>query len=255
MTGKAKTPKKAAAPVAAPAVATAEQVLAFLKATPQFLLEHPDIIAGMQPPERELGEGIIDFQNYMVKHLQKDGKALEDRYAGLVEFCRHNMSIQAQVHNAALKLIRARTLEQLLEVLTLDLVSLFDVDVVRIAMESDTTKTYDGDYGEQASSGIVFVEPYTVDAALGRDKDVALIADCDAIQPAGFEHIFADCTSLIKSCALLRLELELVEKNVILAFGVRYKERFHAGQGIELLQFLAQIVGHQLDVYLDELAL
>lgn len=210
-------------------------------------------MATLTPPAREFGDAVLDFQQHMVKNLQKGGKELESKYAGLVDFCRDNMSVQAQVHHAALRLIRARTLEQLLEVLTLDLVSLFDVDVVRIAMESDTAKTYDGYYGEQATSGIVFIEPHTVDAALGKKKNVRLVDDTEASPPAGFEHIFADCTSLIQSCALLRLNLELVEKNVILAFGVRYKDRFHPGQGIELLNFLAQIVAHQLDVYLDEL--
>ncbi len=32
------------------------------------------------------------------------------------------------------------------------------------------------------------------------------------------------------------------------------RDRFHPGQGIELLNFLAQIVAHQLDRYLDDLS-
>lgn len=235
-----------------PAEITAEQVGAFLKANPSFLIENPTVLAALTPPERALGDSVVDFQSHMVKHLQKDSKALESKYAGLMDFCRDNMSVQAQVHHAALRLIRARTLEQLLEVLTLDLVSLFDVDVVRIAMESDTARWHDGYGGDQVSSGIVFVPPHTVEAALGA-KNVRLVEDTEANPPPGFAQVFSDCTALIQSCAFLRLNLELVEKNVILAFGVRYKDRFHPGQGIELLNFLAQIVAHQLDVYLDEL--
>ncbi len=246
-----KTTKRA---VSKPAEISAEQVRDYLKNHPDFLQENSELFLSVTPPERNLGEGVVDFQSFMVKRLQSGNKTLETKYDALVDFCRDNMSVQAQVHHAALRLIRTRTLEQLLEVLTLDLVSLFDVDVVRIAMESDTARAYEGYQGDQAS-GIVFIPPYTVDAALGKKKQVALIGDVHANPPAGYEQIFADCTSLIQSCALLRLELELVEKNVILAFGVRYKDRFHPGQGIELLNFLAQIVGHQLDVYLDELAL
>ncbi len=232
---------------------TADEVRDFLKRNPDFFKKNADIMAEMAPPERELGDGVIDFQHFMVKNLQKDSKGLQKRYDLLIDFCRENMSVQGQVHQAALRLIRTRGLEALLEVITLDLVSLFDVDVVRMAMESDVP--VDTSYGENNYSGFVFISPGTVDAAIGAGKNVLLVDDVPAKPFAGFEEIFADCEGLVSSCALLRLELETVGKNVVLAFGVRYKDRFHTGQGIELLHFLAQIVAFQLDAYLIDLAL
>ena len=232
---------------------TADQVREFLVKNPEFLKKNLDVVSDDTIPERDLGEGVVDFQHFMVKNLQKDSKALKDRYEVLVDFCRDNMSIQTQVHNAALRLIRARNLEQLLEAISQDLLNMFDVDVVRMAMESDTR--FDTSYGEQHYSGIIFVDPGTVEAALGPKKNVLLVGDCVANPTPGLEQIFADCEDLIASCALLRLELETVGKNVLLAFGVRYKERFHSGQGIELLHFLAQIVAYQMDMYLGEMAL
>ena len=225
----------------------------FLKAHPEFLRDNPDIVAGALPPERELGGGVIDFQHFMLKNLQAGSKDLQSKYDMLVEFCRENMSVQSQVHHAVLRLIGTRNIEQLLEVVALDLVNLFDVDVVRLAMESDII--YDTAYGEENFSGIVFIPPGMVDSALGKKKKVLLVADCDSARPAGFEEIFVECDDMIASCALLRLELQAVEKNIILAFGVRHKDRFHPGQGIELLGFLSQIVAHQLDRYLDDLSL
>jgi uncharacterized protein YigA (DUF484 family) len=230
---------------------SAEQVREFLKSHPDFLKTNPDILNATVPPERDLGEGVVDFQHYMVKNLQKDSQALRSRYDVLVDYCRENMSAQAQVHGAALKLMHTRNLEQLLEAITIDLVSLFDVDVVRMAMESEAM--FDTSYGEQNYSGFVFIPPGTVDAALGKKKNVLLIEDCTVKQPPGFDEIFSDCEAMIASCALLRLDLEMVGKNVVLAFGVRYKDRFHPGQGVELLHFLAQIVSHQLDMYLSDL--
>ena len=232
---------------------TADQVREFLTKNPDFLKKNMDVISQGAVPERDLGDGVVDFQNYMVKNLQKDTKALKNRYDVLVDFCRDNMSVQTQVHQAALRLIRTRNLEQLLEAITQDLLNLFDVDVVRMAMESDTQ--IDTSYGEQHYSGIIFIDPGIVDAALGHKKNVLLVADCAATPVAGIDQIFADCEDMIASCALLRLELETVGKNVLLAFGVRYKERFHAGQGIELLHFLAQIVAYQMDMYLGEMTL
>lgn len=237
-----------------PSVITADDVRAYLKKHPDFLNNNLDVVAEVTPPERKLENGIIDFQHYLVKNLQRGSQAIQSRYDVLIEFCRDNMSVQNQVHQAALSMIRARGLEQLLEVMTIDLVRLFDVDVVRLAMESEAAKLYEMNYAEQDFSGIVFVDPGTVDASIGRRKNVKLVEDCTQTPPAGFEQIFADCADLIESCALLRLELPQIERNVILAFGVRHPGRFHPGQGIELLNFLAQIVAHQLDIYLHELA-
>jgi len=231
---------------------TEEEVRAFLMAHPEFLRDNPELMAALTPPVRELGGGVIDFQHFMVKNLQAGSKDLQSKYDMLVDYCRENMSVQNQVHHAVLRLIRTRNIEQLLEVIALDLVSLFDVDVVRLAMESDVQ--FDTSYGEQNFSGIVFIEPGTIDAALGKKKPVLLIDDCDKKTPVGFEQIFSDCDTMIASCALLRLQMESIDKNIILAFGVRHKERFHSGQGIELLNFLAQIVAFQLDRYLDDLS-
>lgn len=231
---------------------TADQVRAFLKDHPDFLKKNADVLDGLSPPERELGDGILDFQQYMVKNLQKDTKDLKSKYEVLIDFCRDNMSVQSQVHQAALRLIKTKNLEQLLEAVTQDLLNLFDVDVVRLAMESDIL--FDTSYGDEVYSGIVFIEPGMIDAALGKKKNVRLVEDCAENPPAGFEQIFADCAGLIESCALLRLNLDMVEKNIILAFGVRHKGRFHPGQGIELLNFLAQIVANQLDLYLEDLS-
>jgi hypothetical protein len=226
---------------------TAEQVREYLQKHPDFLKKNADIMQHLTPPERDLGEGVLDFQHFMVKNLQKDSQSLKTRYDLLIDFCRENMSVQAQVHQAALRLIRTRGLEALLEVITLDLVSLFDVDVVRMAMESDVP--VDTSYGEQNYSGFVFIAPGTVDAALGANKNVLLVDDVAEKPFAGLEQIFSDCEDLV------RLELDTVGKNVVLAFGVRYKSRFHSGQGIELLHFLAQIVAMQLDAYLMDLSL
>ncbi|MCE2926657.1 MAG: DUF484 family protein [Rickettsiales bacterium] len=226
-------------------------IRAYLKAHPEFLKANPDIMHDIAPPTRDLGDGVIDFQQFMVKNLQSTSRDLQSKYDLLVEYCRDNLSSQQQVHEAALKLVRARNIEQLLEIIALDLVSLFNVDVVRLAMESDIQ--VDTSYGESDFSGIVFIAPGTCDAALGKGKRVKLVADCAKQAPAGFDEFFADCDTMIASCALLKLDLDSIDRQVMLAFGVRHKDRFHPGQGIELLNFLAQVVAYQLDRYLDEM--
>ena len=218
-----------------------------------YLESHPDLLHNISAPKRDLGEGVEDFQHYLLKNLQNNSKTLTQRYDALVDYCRDNLSAQAQVHNAVLKLIRARSIEQLLDLLTVDMLSVFDLDVVRIAMESDVP--FDTSYGEQNYSGIVFIDSGTVDALFGNQKNVLLFADAEVNPPIGFEQIFINCEQQVESCALLRLESEMVDKHIILALGVRHKDRYHTGQGTELLHFFAQAVALQLDKYLDDLTL
>lgn len=241
------TSKKAASTI------TAEQVKDYLRRNPDFLHDNPELVEVLKAPRSELGQGVVDMQHFMVGGLQKQLRTMRDKYDDIVDFCRDNLSTQSQVHNAIVGLVKTRDLEQLLQVLTVDLLSVFDLDVVRIAMETDHVEMYDNTYPDAHYSGISFIDTGTVDAALGADNDIMLVEDVDAEPIADFEEIFADCTALVKSCALLRLRLELVQKDVLLCLGVRHKGRFSPHQGVDLLNFLAQIVELRLDTCLMEI--
>lgn len=230
----------------------AKEVAEFLRSHPDFLKKNPELLSVIAPPARALGDGVVDFQQFQLKNLQANAQDLKGKYQALVDFCRDNLSVQSQVHDAVLRLIRAKSLEQLLEVVTLDLVSLFDVDVVRLAIESSSSEFYETHYSEENYSGIVFIDTGTAAATIGNKK--ALLVPEVAAQPIpGFEQIFADCAGMIQSFALLKLDMQLVDRTVMLAFGVRHAGRFQASQGLELLSFLAEIVAHQLDSYLSDM--
>jgi uncharacterized protein YigA (DUF484 family) len=241
------TSKKPNAPL------SADQVKTYLLRHPEFLHDHPELVEQMKAPASDLGSGVVDLQHFMVGGLQKQLRDMRGRYDDIIDFCRDNQSTQSQVHNAVVQLVKTRDLEQLLQVLTVDLVPLFDLDVVRIAMETDHAAMYDTSYPDAHYSGISFIDTGTVDAALGAENHALLADDTDAIHIAGFEDIFADCSALVKSCALLRLRLEMVQKDVLLCLGVRHKDRFHPHQGVDLLNFLAHIVELRLDSCLMEI--
>lgn len=229
---------------------TDDDVLAYLQAHPDFLARHPELLEVLTPPEAEDGN-IVDLQHYMARALQGQVRNLKDKFEGLVTSSRDNMSTLSQVHASVLRLIKARTLEQLLEVLTIDLTHLFNIDVVRLAMESPVAGQYDTYYSEENYSGIAFVEPGIILAALG-DEDHLLVEDARELVVPGFDQVFEDCSGLVRSYALLRLRLPRTKRDALLAFGERHTGRFHPGQGVELLTFLARIVEHRLDQSLED---
>ncbi len=235
----------------APPEMTQQGVIAFLQANPQFLAEHPELFEVLVPPEQQHGRGVIDFQYYAIDNLRRGMRRMKDRFQGLVVSARENLSVQQQVQRAVLSVIRARNLEELLEVLTTDLVRWFDVDVVRLALESDMAGIYDTYYNESNYSGICFVPPGTANAVL-LGESVRLIADTQGEPPIGFEMLFADCSSLVRSCALVHLNLETIGRPAVLAFGVRHADKFHPHQGGELLGFLGEVMSLVLDQCLSQ---
>jgi uncharacterized protein YigA (DUF484 family) len=224
---------------------TKKIVIDYLRSHPGFLMENPEILETLIPPAQNHGGGVVDFQFFALDNLRRGMGRMKERFQSLVTSARDNMSVQQQVHKAALSILKAETLEQLLDVLASDLVTWFDVDVVRLAMESEMAGLKDTYYSEGNYSGICFVPSGTTNAALLGEK-VRLIADTQAEPPIGFEMIFADCSSLVRSCALLRLEMPATARPALLAFGVRDSSHFTPGQGSELLGFLAAVMSNVL---------
>ncbi len=229
-----------------------EQVARYLRLHPDFFTRNAELFETMTPPELRHGGNVVDIQKHILENLQKSIKTLKSRYDGLITSSRDNMSTLHQVHEAALALMRARGLEEMLEVIAVDLPALFNVDSVRLGIESAAANFYKSKLASEDASGVSFLLPGSVDQALGGDEEVALIEDAEKTQPPEFDAIFADCASLVQSAALLRLLLPSSQRALVLAFGVRIKGYFYEGQGTELLSFLARIIEHRLDECLIE---
>lgn len=227
------------------------QVLAYLASHPEFLKKHPELLEVLTPPEQKMGRNVLDFQRFAMGSLQQNVQELKDKFNGLLGSARDNMSVQSQVHQAVLQILKARDLEQLLETLTIDLARFFDVDVVRIALESDIAELYEATYGEHSYSGLCFLPLDRVDLALGTGRQTLLISDTQNDPPYGYDEIFAECANLVQSCALLRIYLDKIDRLGILAFGVRDVGRFHSHQGVELLHFLSEVVALRLNQCLN----
>ena len=171
-----------------------EQVAEYLKLHPEFFEKHPELFEELGTPSVDHGGNVVDLRQHMVGKLQTGIKSLKSKYEGLLTSSRDNMSTLHQVHEAALALIRAPGLEQLLERIIIDLPALFGVDIVRLGIESEAGEFYESKFGEQNASGVAFFEQGLIDKVLGRDKSILLAADTTKQFINGFETIFADCS-------------------------------------------------------------
>ncbi len=216
-----------------------DQVLDYLRDHPEFLLENADALRNLDFPDRDLGDGVIDLQQALIGRLREKVVETEDVARVLIDNSRDNLSTTARIHECVLKLLDATSFEQLIEIATVDLAVLLDVDAVMLCIESN------GVFGVPIQA-LKLLPGNAVASALGGRQSVLLEQDISA-DPA----IFGSAATLIASQALVRLNISPDAPPALLAFGSRDRARFHDGQATELLQFLARVLEKLIRVWLD----
>ncbi len=212
---------------------TAAQVIDFLQQHPDFLNCHPEVFDNQSAPERELGAGVADFQSAMIRRLRADVAGNSDRQRELIDTSRANLTIQARVHECVLALLDARSFEKVIETVATDLTVLLGLDVVVLGIESDDETWSAGEAGQ----GLRIVPHGTVDAVFGETGDL-ILGSC----VEGQAEAFGEAADLVRSAALIRLEISPTTAPAFVAFGSRDPEKFHPGQATELIGFLAMVL-------------
>jgi len=219
----------------------ASQIIAYLRRHPSFLNDHPELLEILLPPSAQSGQSVIDMQRFMLERLQREVARLNGAHGELVAASRSNMTTQAQVHAAALALLEATTFEHLIHTVTADFAEMLDVDVVTLCVEAT------GGPPPRITTSNVYVLPQgTLDKLIGHGRDILLRGEC-APAPA----VYGPAAELVRSEALVRLRFNSHTPTGLLALGSRQQEKFHPGQGTELLQFLARALERSIRAWLD----
>jgi uncharacterized protein len=211
---------------------SAAEVVDYLRQHADFLARHPEALDGQRLPEKAATDGIVDLQQFMLERLRRDVTRLRTEQDELLANSRDNLSTQARVHEAVLALLSAKSLTELVEMVTTDLAVLLDVDVVTLCLERNSTLEL-----QSRIAGVQLVEPGLIDQVLGSGHDVILRDEVE-----GDPRLFGAGAGLVRSDALLRLNFDASAPAGLIAFGTRHPGYFDSGQGTELLGFLARIL-------------
>lgn len=220
----------------------ADEVAAYLRKHPDFLNERPELIAALTPPTEHRGEGVVDMQHFMLQRLRGEVKLLKSQQRALLATSRSNMASQSRVHAAVLAIVAAKSFEQLIQVVTTDLAIMLDVDVVTIGVESAAATVQP----RLPMHGVQILRRGTVERLLGSER-MALLCDETPGDPA----LFGPAAGLVRSQALLRVHVSEHAPVGLLCIGTRRPDRFHPGQGTELLTFLARSLELTIAAWLD----
>lgn len=219
---------------------TASQVEEYLRENPDFLAKHAQLISLLEPPARKFGSGkVADLQQYMLSRQRDQIVTLGRQHQALLKTSRTNQRTQSRVHKGVLAVMRARTLEHLIEVVTTDLAVILDLDVVTLCIES-------GKVPRVAVHGVRVLPDGLVDQLVGGDGRLEL-----ADNVVGDKRVYGSAAGLVRSQALLRLRVRREPPHALLAFGSRDPKHFSAGQGTELLSFLARVIEQAIREWLD----
>lgn len=209
---------------------TPDEVAEFLLGHPDFFIAHADVLAGMEPPERRLGDRVLDLQKFMLDRREREIAELRDCALDVIETSRGNMSVQTRTHAAVLALLAARDFAHLVRVIVDDVPILLDVDVAALGFEPE-----DGAAEALMPAEIRRLPRGEVDRLLGSERNVTL-------KSAGGDGnaIFGPAAGLVRSSAFSRLRSGPRQPPGLLALGSR-GATFHPGQGTEFVSFLARV--------------
>ena len=224
---------------------TDAQVVRFLRENPDFLERYPQLLSVIRAPERqfedadEAGGEVVDLQGAMLSRMRSELAQREEQSSELIDASRANLQSQNRVHAAVIAILSARSLDHMIEILTIDLAGLLNVDAVALCLEG-------GMVTPTSAQGVRVVPVGTIDKILDVSRTVSLRENVE-----GDRRIYGEAAGLVRSEAMLRLSVREDAPCALLAMGSREPDRFHTGQGSELLTFLARILEHSIRTWLD----
>ncbi|MGE4313004.1 MAG: DUF484 family protein [Pseudobdellovibrionaceae bacterium] len=219
---------------------SAKDVIAFLRDNPRFLQQNPEVCDFLIPPKAVEGRKVADFQSFMIERLKADKTKAQNTTDEIVKTARNNMNNQARIHRAVLRVLEAQSFDEFIQTLTMDITAMLDVDITALIIESNGH-----DIPHVHTSGIRVVPAGTL-AKWMEGKTSLLQSDI-----GGIEAIYGGGANLVRSQALVRVDISLDTPPAVLAFGSRDPFLFEDGQGTEQVNFLARVVERQFRTWLN----
>ena len=220
----------AAAPVAEPEPGEA-QVVAFLKANPDFLARHPELFETLEL--RHASGAAVSLIERQVEILRGKSGRLEDRLKALLDAARDNESRAANVHRLARSLIRAPTLAATVTALRKCLREDFNVDDCWVGIAPGALKRHD-------IEGLHVLDPAGPVARAFENFIRTRLVECGPLDEARAKLLFPAAKALPQSAAIVPLEKEKDLGMLVLASVDR--ERFQPRQGRLFLDMTADLV-------------
>jgi uncharacterized protein YigA (DUF484 family) len=217
-----------------------ESLADYLKSHPDFFERHLSLLGNLKLPHRTTG-GAISLIERQVDVLRQRNHAMETRLKELVDVARTNDRLATRIHSLAMKLMRARSREQVVDVLDEQLREGFSVDQAALVL-------FDSVPGlAQGHSSFVRVV-HREDPAVGPFKSFLQNSSprCSRVRDAQRDFLFGPGAE-IKSMALVPLGPR--SEFGFLAIGSRDPDHFQPSRSSDFLARLGELAACALSLH------
>jgi uncharacterized protein YigA (DUF484 family) len=228
------------APEAQPQQPTADEVVGYLRAHPEFLVQRQDLLLDLTPPPRWRGEGVVDLHQHIVRGLREELDAMRSCAREFIDVSRVNHDVQARAHAAVLALLGASGLAETSVVVREEFPRLLGLAAARLCFEREPA------HHTIALLRLAALPEGTVEQLVGSDSDIALMS-----RIADHGIIFDTDAPRVRSAALVRIKPLPGGPVGLLAFGGAQPHDFHPGQAVDVVAFLARVVERYARTWLD----
>lgn len=215
-------------------IVTEEQVVDWVRANPDLLTRHPELLTDLQIPHESGAASLIERQ---VEVLRAENERLQRRLEHLGSVAGENERLMKRLHRLSLALVSAGTDETLLERLEDRLCRDFRADAVRLLIDDDA---------RYSDASIVRRLPDPRPEWLERLLETGDPL-CGRLTRDKREAVFGSAADGIGSAALVPLE-----PDSLLAIGATADDRFHPDMGTLFLELLRDALRFRLGM--DETA-
>lgn len=207
------------------------QVVAFLKANPDFLARHPELFEVLEL--RHAAGAAVSLIERQVEILRGKSGRLEDRLKALLDAARDNELRAANVHHLARSLIRAPTLAATVTALRKCLREDFNVDDCWVGINPGALKRHD-------IEGLHVLDPAGPVAKAFENFVRTRLLECGPLAEDKARLLFPQAKALPQSAAIVPLEKESGLGMLVLASAD--PQRFQPRQGRLFLDMTADLV-------------
>jgi hypothetical protein len=216
----------------------ADEVRDRLIAAPEVILEDRDLMKALiAANERAMGTNIVDLRGIAMERLEARLDRLEDTHRSVIAAAYENLAGTNQIHRAILKLLDPVDFESFLTNLGSEVGAILRVDALRLVLES----THEADEAIDRLGQVLtvakpgFVETYL---AAGRAGARPVVLRQTVAESA---RVYGEQARLIRSEAVMRLDLGEGRLPGMIVFGSEDAHQFRPNQGTDLLAFFAGV--------------
>ncbi len=218
---------------------TPQQVAEYLANNSDFFIHHPTLFSEMQLPVIE-SEGVTDFFAFQAGKLRDEVQQLKKRNRLLIQTSIDNLESQQQIHQLVLDTLGTDSIKQLLKSLRTYLSEQMDVDYAHLCLLEGSPLP------EKIKKDCSTISEQELNSIFKKDNETVVLR---TLYEDSQKELHGTWSEKAASDGLLKITTPTGHTLGALALVSTRRDRFHPGQGSDLLVFVSQIISHVMDAW------